>query len=740
MAINVGAGSWAGKGERALTVAAARMWLKGAVTQAGRGLILEGCQCAFLDFRWLRGGSGGVRVGKFRQRDDREKLSARSLRSWIAFQDRVAELGGEVVEPAWLGSTARHRVRCARGHETTCYPGNVAQGAGICLTCAGGDPTAAWAAFRARVVELGGKVLEPTWLGKDTPHRVRCVSGHEVTPRPGKVRDGGGICRICSGKDPETAWVAFRARVTELGGEVLEPAWLGNSKPHRVQCANGHEGTPRPSNVLRGQGICRTCVGKVEPAVAWDAFRARVVELGGEVLEGAWLGAQTTHRVRCSDGHIAMVRPDRTRKRAGICQTCHTQAQAVAWDAFRARVVELGGEVLVPAWLGSHSPHKVRCADNHESQIRPEALRNGGEICRTCPGTRQAAAWAAFKERVAELGGEVLESAPLGALVAHRVRCGAGHEGKVRPNSVQQGQGICRICAGTDQKTAWEAFRARVAELGGEVLEPAPLGKNMPHRVRCAEGHEVTPRPNGVQQGQGICRICAGKDPKTAWAKFRARVIELGGEVLEPAWLGSSVPHRVRCPYGHESTPYPGNVSQGEGICRTCAGTDPAASEAKFRARVAELGGEVLEPVWLGAGTPHRIRCSNGHEATCYPTNVIRGEGICRLCRGRTWDAFYVVTDDDEGELKFGITSGSALPRLGQHARDGYTTRVRLFTGLPTGVAWDIERSVKAALRIAGERPVRGSEYFDISVIALVLDIADNHPGAPKIKTSTGVV
>src|SRR2546423_228213 len=86
----------------------------------------------------------------------------------------------------------------------------------------------AWANFRQRVAELGGEVLEPEWLGKDTSHRCLCASGHECTPRPGDVRHGEGLCRICVGLDPATAWASFRQRVAELGGEVLEPEWLGN--------------------------------------------------------------------------------------------------------------------------------------------------------------------------------------------------------------------------------------------------------------------------------------------------------------------------------------------------------------------------------------------------------------------------------------------------------------------------------------------------------------------------------
>jgi hypothetical protein len=304
--------------------------------------------------------------------------------------------------------------------------------------------------------------------------------------------------------------------------------------------------------------------------------------------------------------------------------------------------------------------------------------------------TRSLAAEAAFRARLTELGAILLEERWLGNQKPHRMRCAAGHECNPRPACVQQGQGICRTCAGNDSKASWEAFRVRVEELGGTVLEPAWLGTMKPHRVRCAAGHECNPRPHSLRNGQGICRACAGKDPKAAEVAFRARVEELGGVVLEPEWLGKDKPHRVRCAAGHDCSPRPQGVRQGQGICRTCAGQDSELAWAAFRARVKEQGGIVLEPAWLGNHKPHRGRCAAGHECSPWPSSVQQGQGICRKCTGKAWDAFYVVVDEVNGYLKFGITSGGPRRRLGAHARDGFDTVLRLATGLPGDTAHEL--------------------------------------------------
>ncbi|NDK24635.1 hypothetical protein FSY75_09135 [Streptomyces sp. TR1341] len=281
-------------------------------------------------------------------------------------------------------------------------------------------------------------------------------------------------------------------------------------------------------------------------------------------------------------------------------------------------------------------------------------------------------------------------------------------------------------------------FRARVEALGGTILESEYLNSRTPHRVRCAAGHGCRPTPSNVQKGWGLCTIGAARDAKAAEAAFRQRLDQLGAVLLEAAYLGSKRGHRVRCAAGHECRPRPKDLAQGGGLCRTCAGDllrgvstgrnpVPEVSEEveqRFRERVSALGGTVLAARWEGVGTPTLVRCAEGHEVFPTPSNVLRGTGLCRLCSGKEWDVFYVVTDGG-GTVKFGITSGDPTPRLQYHARDNLTRVVRLHTGLPDTTAPDLERLVLAALREAGEVPVRGKEYFPARVLSRVLALVD---------------
>ena len=330
-----------------------------------------------------------------------------------------------------------------------------------------------------------------------------------------------------------------------------------------------------------------------------------------------------------------------------------------------------------------------------------------------------------FVERLDELGATLLEPHWLGSINPHRVRCAAGHDCAPRPGDVSQGQGICRICVGMDPAAAEARFRARLDELGATLLEPRWLGALEPHKARCAAGHECTPRPSNMSSGQGICRVCAGQDPAAAEARFRARVAELGGMVLGQ-YVNKDIPVLLRCANGHDCAPRPGSVVKGFGLCRTCAGQDPITAEARFRARIEELGGTVLGE-YVSNRTPIAARCSAGHDCNPYPNNVMRGEGFCLTCIGVIWDVFYVVTGP--AGVKFGITSGNPRPRLAFHRRNGYGTVVRVHEGLPGTTARDLENELVRLMCVSGVAPVRGREYFPAEALPTILHVVDERLG-----------
>ena len=405
------------------------------------------------------------------------------------------------------------------------------------------------------------------------------------------------------------------------------------------------------------------------------------------------------------------------------------QRSLAAAAAFEQTLTTRGAVLLEARWLGARVPHRIRCAAGHETTTYPECVHRGGGICKVCAGLDPATVRDEFHATVAARGGAVLEPAWLGSATRHRVRCAAGHENLVLPRSVRQGGGICRTCSGRDPVAAETAFRAFLDARNATLLEPTWLGASTPHRIRCAAGHLSAPTPANVRRRQSICPTCAGNYRGKGATAFCARLDELRAELIEPTWLGAGTPHHVRCVNGHDCWPRPNGIKRGRGICPICAGQDKATAAAEFQARLDALGATLAEPEYLGANIPHRVICAEGHECCPYPTRLQQGGGICRICAHRTWDVFYIVTNQNTRRVKFGITSGDAKIRLTQHRRNGYRTTGLLMAGLQGTTAPDIERAVKAALRLAGIAPVHGREHYDIIALPVIFEIASNYDG-----------
>lgn len=396
--------------------------------------------------------------------------------------------------------------------------------------------------------------------------------------------------------------------------------------------------------------------------------------------------------------------------------------------AFRLSLEAMGATLLEPTWLGSGVPHQVRCAADHPCSPRPGSVRQGQGICRVCANCDPATAEASFHARLAKQGATLLDSVWKGSNSRYLVRCAVGHECTPRPGSLIRGGSACQVCAGRSSEAAWSAFRSAVEAQGGTVIERVWRGGNAPHAVVCVKGHDCSPHPASVVHGgQGICLTCAGQSPDVAAMAFRAGVAALGGTLLDQVWKGNKHSYAARCARGHDCQASPGNVRKGGGICSICSGVDKATAAAAFRASLDAVGAVMLEP-YRGAHTPVRVLCARGHHCRPRPANVRIGHSVCGECAIREADALYVVRDEENDVVKIGITSGDPRPRLGVHARDGLDEVLRLHVGLPRGVAVELERTILAALRDAREEPVRGREYFHSRALALVLDLVDNHP------------
>lgn len=86
------------------------------------------------------------------------------------------------------------------------------------------------------------------------------------------------------------------------------------------------------------------------------------------------------------------------------------------------------------------------------------------------------------------------------------LKCGA--DCHPRPDSIQQGRGGCKRCAG-QYTPSQEEFIERFRKADLELLEIIVPG-NKPAKCRCLKcGGDCSPRPSDIQKGRGGCQNCA---------------------------------------------------------------------------------------------------------------------------------------------------------------------------------------------------------------------------------------
>jgi len=322
-------------------------------------------------------------------------------------------------------------------------------------------------------------------------------------------------------------------------------------------------------------------------------------------------------------------------KNVNECLYCYgknkkfSKTQMNAMINFYKRINELGGKVI-----GEYSKDSVRveckCKNEHECSPIPGNIRQGQGrgMCLICTGQDPETAKQNFYKRIKELEGEVI-----GEYVNARVRveckCKKGHDCNPLPNSIQQGYGMCKICAGNDSKTAKQNFYNNIKKLGGEVIGEY-VNNNTPVKCKCKNGHDCSPIPGNIRQVQGMCLICTGQDPETAKQNFYNNIKKLGGEVIGE-YVNNNTPVKCKCKNEHDCNPRPSGVQQGHGMCLICTGQDPETAKQNFYKRIKELGGEVIGE-YVNNNTPVECKCKNEHICNPRPSDVQQGQGMCNKC------------------------------------------------------------------------------------------------------------
>lgn len=292
-----------------------------------------------------------------------------------------------------------------------------------------------------------------------------------------------------------------------------------------------------------------------------------------------------------------------------------------------------------------------------------------------------------------------------------------------------------KSAAARDRFLSWVADNG--FSLRGEVTWAGSAAR---YPATCPVGHKTTVCPNSVQQGHAGCRFCAAKATQAkatsaACDRFLSWVSDNGFTLDEPfEWKGVRVKYGATCHKGHRCNPRPDTIAaRGLSGCEPCSyeqrgllRKDSKAARLAFIQWIADNGYTLSEPFeWKGVELGYAATCPQGHACAPWPISSGQGRGGCGACKGKVWDAFYVVHNVEASTVKFGITSGNPKPRLADHRRAGFTAVLRVFAGLPEGEARGLEQQLLKVLHCAGVQPLQRREYFPDATLNVVLPFVD---------------
>ena len=202
---------------------------------------------------------------------------------------------------------------------------------------------------------------------------------------------------------------------------------------------------------------------------------------------------------------------------------------------------------------------------------------------------------------------------------------------EVKLANIKTGKNCCKYCNGQYVDPEFAAEKARA--VGLEPLEPYVDSKHK-WLCRCLKcGAEVRPQYNTIITKKSGCRFCGslegGKKLRISETAAVEVMLNAGYQPLEP-YVNSRMHWRsVHLECGREVSPTYGQIKDGNGGCKHCAGlyVDPIAAIEVMR----NVGYEPLEP-YVNSGHKWKCRCLVCNRTTTPTYDEARVGSRCKYC------------------------------------------------------------------------------------------------------------
>lgn len=170
----------------------------------------------------------------------------------------------------------------------------------------------------------GGHCLSPGYEGRKAKHRFRCAAGHEWETLVQTVLNGS-WCRPCAARETGNSArlpdgiERLRRHAAGRGGECLTAEYQGGLAYYAFRCSAGHEWQMRGAKALRG-GWCQRCAFDAKRLTIDHAHEAAKLR-GGRCLSETYVNSESKLRWLCHRGHEWLA-PLATVRAGHWCKQC----------------------------------------------------------------------------------------------------------------------------------------------------------------------------------------------------------------------------------------------------------------------------------------------------------------------------------------------------------------------------------------------------------------------------------
>lgn len=273
---------------------------------------------------------------------------------------------------------------------------------------------------------------------------------------------------------------------------------------------------------------------------------------------------------------------------------------------------------------------------NTVDQFSASVLENHAEVCADeCCLSPAAAKNTTLKTRFfaglkARGYGLTSNSVYVNAATRVEVVCPTQHTTTVYPADFVKGSG-CGVCSGRSREAGETKFLAAIQERGFRGVGVYHNART-PVEVICPVGHTIKVNPHNFIRGSG-CAQCAGRCPKTAGAKFIAKLTKWGYSLApNSAYISSPTPLALVCPVGHAFTGLP--KSFGRGVNPHCPECITKKAEVDLLSLPYRYKNDTIPPT-LAKDKRATFTCTQNHTFVSTVARLMRNIESCPCCAGR---------------------------------------------------------------------------------------------------------